>query len=250
MFLISYNEENLIENFGEIGLKNRIQDANVLIKINLSGIYQKNHPRTDMDLLKKVVTFIYQNGGKCAIAEGSNGFLKENLITSGFKDILNYFNIKVIDVDLVDCDEVFANNEYHYIPKCFQEYSVRIAIPATSKRKEMLYSNNIKLFFGAVPRRKYQDNSITVQKSVPRMKLHENLHLSIVNLFLTMNKYSPFNYFINGGLSYNENSGEFLLTENYIGNDALELDNYIFEKYFTDCEYPEYLNILKSKKVI
>ena len=247
MFLTSKTEENLYINFEKIGLKNDVKNNNVLIKINLARVYRKNHPRTDMCLLQKLVTFIYQNGGKCAITEASDGYLTENLITSGFNDLLNYYDIKVIDVDLADCDEVLTHDECHFIPKCFQEYSVRIGFPATSKREEMLYSNNIKLFFGAVPRSKYQLDNNIASNGAPRPKLHKNLHSSIVNIFLTINNYSPFKYYINGGLSYNEKIGEFTLSETYIGNNALELDNQLFETYFNDCEYPEYLNILKTK---
>jgi hypothetical protein len=247
MFFGSNNEKDLFNNFEKIGLKNDIKNNNILIKIKSARAYKKNHPCTDMYLLKNLVTFIYQNGGTCAITEGSNGYLTENLITFGFKDMLNYYDIKVIDVDLVDCDEVLVNGETHYIPKCFQEYSVRIGFPATSKREEMLYSNNVKLFFGAVPRKKYQLENLNISKGVPRPKLHINLHSSVVNVFLAINNYSPFKYYLNGGLSYNEKTGEFTLPETYIGNNALELDNYLFQTYFNDCEYPEYLNILKAK---
>lgn len=247
MFFRSNNKELLYNNFDKIGLKKDIENNDVLIKINLSGIYTKNHPRTDMNLLKELVTFIYQNGGKCTITEASNGYLTENLINSGLRDFLNYYNVKVVDVDLADCDEVYTQGERHYIPKYFQEYSVRIGFPATSKREEMLYSNNVKLFFGAVPRSKYQLDNQIIPKGVPRPKLHINLHISIVNLFLTLKNYSPFKYYINGGLSYNEKIGEFTLSETYIGDNALELDNYLFQTYFNNCEYPEYLNILKER---
>jgi len=245
MFLINNNEKDLFMNFEKIGLRKDIENSNVLIKINLSGIYGKNHPRTDISLLKKLVSFIYQNGGTCSIAEGANGRLVENLVFSGFDDFLDYYNIKVIDIEQVECDEVLIHRECHYIPKCFQEYSVRIGLPAASKREEMLYSNNIKLFFGAVPKNKYQLDYNKVSNGVPRPKLHINLNSSIVNLFLAINNYSPFKYYINGGLSYNEKIGEFTLAETYIGDNALELDNYLFQTYFNNCEYPEYLNILK-----
>ena len=247
MFLKSNNTEYLYNNFDKIGLKKDIENNDVLIKINSARVYTKNHPRTDMNLLKILITFIYQNGGKCTITEGSDGYLTENLINSGLRDFLNHYNVKVVDVDLADCDEVFTHGERHYIPKYFQEYSVRIAFPATSKREEMLYSNNVKLFFGAVPRSKYQLDSKIVPKGAPRPKLHINLHSSIVNLFLTINDYSPFKYYLNGGLSYNEKHGEFMLPETYIGDNALELDNHLYQTYFSDCEYPEYLKKLKAK---
>ena len=248
MFLTSSNDNDLFENFDKIGLKNGTHNKNILIKINLSRICRKNHPRTDMPLLRKIVKYIFENDGKCAITEGSDGFLNENLQASGFDDMLKYYGIKVIDVDLEECDEVFFNGEYHYIPKCFQEYQIGIAIPATSKRLNMLYSNNVKLFFGAVPRKMYQLENTDILKDAPRSKLHQNLHFSVANLFLAINSYINFGFFINGGLSYNENRGEFMLEETFVGNDAMELDSYIFEKYFNDCEFPDYLNMLRKQK--
>ena len=150
-------------------------------------------------------------------------------------------------MDLEDCDEVVSYGEPHYIPKCFREYPVRIAVPAASKREGMIYSNNIKLFFGAVPRKMYQFDNENVLRGVPRPKLHIDLFLSIVNLFLAIQEYSPFHFFVNGGLSYNENKGEFVLPESYVGNDALELDCHMFQAFFSDCEYPDYLNILRAR---
>ena len=200
-----------------------------------------------MTILKTIVSFIYQNGGKCAIAEGARGFLKENLIISDFEEMLKHYNIKVIDCDLEDSEEVLTNVEKHYIPKCFKVYPVRIAIPATSKREGMIYSNNIKLFVGAVPRKMYQIDNSDVNRGEPRPKIHENLHSSVANLFLALENYSPFQFYINGGLSYNENIGEFNINEVFIGNDALELDCHIFHKYFNNCEYPEYLDIIKNR---
>ena len=178
----------------------------------------------------------------------TRGYLTENLIISGFEDILKHHNVIVIDVDTEECDEVKSYGECHHIPKCFQEYPVRIAFPSTSKRKDMLYSNNIKLFLGAVPRKMYQpDYTDTNAPLVPRPKLHQNLHLSVDNVFHAINKHSTFKFYINGGLSYNENKGEFIFADTFVGNDALELDLYLFENYFSDCDYPEYLDIIKSR---
>ena len=247
MFLISDNEQKLIENFDKIGLKNESKSKEVLIKINLGKVYSKKRPRTDMTLLKTLVKYIYQNGGNCAITEGCDGYLTENLITFGFEDMLKEYKIKVIDVDLEDCDEVVSYGEPHYIPRCFKEYPVRIALPSASKRESLIYSNNIKLFFGAVPRKMYQLDDVNAPEGVPRPKLHQNLFLSVANLFLAIQNYSPFQFYINGGLAYNENKGEFLLPETFVGNDALELDCHLFQTFFNDCEYPDYLDILRAR---
>lgn len=246
MFLTSNNNKKLYENFDLIGLKSEIiNKKEILIKINLSGVYQENHPRTDITLLKTVIDYIYQNGGRCAITEGAKGNLKKNLINSDMQETLNHFEINLIDVDSEDCEEVISCGEYHYIPKCFKQYPVRIAIPAASKRVDMYYSNNIKLFVGAVPRKMYQlDNAVGNQ--VPRPRIHQNLDFSISSLYLAMEKYSPFQFYINGGLAYNENIGEFNFTETFIGNNAFELDCHIFQNFFSDCIYPDYLNILKN----
>lgn len=251
MFLTSKSELDFLKNFEIIGFKTEIKNnKNVLIKINLSGLYMKNSPRTDMVLLRTVVDYIYQHGGRCAVAEGARGNLKENLVASGFEDTLNKYGINVIDVDLEDYDEVSSFGECHYIPKCFQDYPLRIAIPSCSKRQGMLYSNNIKLFVGAVPRKMYQiDNAdeCSLTKGVPRPKLHLNLHSSVANLFYAINKYSPFHFFINGGLSFNENIGEFNFDKLFIGNNALELDCHLFQTYFSDCEYPNYIKIIENR---
>jgi len=248
MFLITDNKHNLYENFNMIGFKDEIQNKNVLIKINLSGVYKKNHPRTDIALIKTIIDYIYQNGGKCAIAEGANGYLTENIIASGLEDIVKYCGIKIIDVDSEDCDEVVSYSEPHYIPRCFREYPVRIAVPSASVREGLIYSNNIKSFVGAVPRKMYQLDDVYTPENVPRPKLHQNLHLSVANLFFAIQNYSPFQYYINGGLVYNKNKGEFFMTETFIGDDALELDCHLFRTFFNDCEYPDYLNIIKTRR--
>lgn len=248
MFYLGKNKQELLDNIDKIGLKDEIVNKkDVLIKINLSSPSTKNHPRTDMSILKTIASYIYQNGGRCAIAEGARGFLTENLINSGFEDVLRQHNINVIDIDSEASEEVLSNGEKHYVPKCFKEYPVRIAIPATSKREGMVYSNNIKLFVGAVPRKMYQLDNTAANGHFPRPGIHQNLHLSVANLFLAVERYSPFQFYINGGLSYNEKIGEFSFENVFIGNNALELDCHIYHIYFNNCEYPQYLDILKAQ---
>jgi len=246
MFYTSCDNQKLYDNFKVIGLEHKINNHDVLIKINLTRPCVPLITRTDMTLLKTVVDYIYQNGGRCAITEGAGGYLKENLIAYGFEDTLKYYNVKVIDVELEDCEEVVSYGEYHYIPKCFKEYFVRIAMPYTSKRDGMIFSNNIKCFFGAVPKKMYQLDNPSELIGIPRPRLHQNLHLSVANLFMAMNDFSRFHFYINGGFSFNENIGSFPLNETFIGDDALELDLFLFQKYFSDCEYPSYLDILKN----
>ena len=250
IFLTSSSKEGLNSNLESIGLKKDLSSKkDVLIKINLAKVYKPNYPRTDMEILISVLEYVYQNGGKCAIAEGANGYLVENLYLSGLGGYIKKYGVKIIDIDFEDCDEVISYDECHYIPKCFKDYSLRIAIPVTSKRQDRLYSNNIKLFVGSVPRKMYQlENPCSSLELFPRPRLHLNIDMSVANIYFAIQEYSRFNYFINGGLSYNEKIGEFNFTETFIGNDAFELDCYIYEKFFLDCDYPKYLRIINEKK--
>lgn len=45
----------------------------------------------------------------------------------------------VIDLDFEEAEQITITGEDHYIPKCFKNYGVRIAIPATSKRRNMSF---------------------------------------------------------------------------------------------------------------
>jgi hypothetical protein len=108
----------------------------------------------------------------------------------------------------------------------------------------MIFSNNVKLFVGAVPRRMYQiDNKIVDW----RPRIHIDLHKSVANIFRAIQGYSPFDFFINGGLAMDENKGEFMYDDILIGNDGIELDLYVLEKYFSHLEIPEYLKRLENK---
>ena len=247
MFYISSNQD-FFKTLDLIGIKSAISNMkNVLIKINLSGVYRKNLPRTDMTILQNTIDYVYQNGGTCAITEGANGYLHDNLVASGMENVLKHYQVKIIDADNEDFEEVISLGERHYIPKCYKDYPIRIAIPAASKRKDMYYSNNIKLFVGATPRRMYQLDDAPVSGHAPRPRLHQNLDASIASLFYAMEAYSPFHFYINGGLAFNENRGEFRFDEIFIGNNALELDLHLYQNYFSDCDYPKYLDIVKSK---
>ena len=246
MILSSKNQDEFCASMDTIGLKERIlREKSVLIKVNLARPAEPNHPRTDGNLLSEVIHYVYANGGTCAIAESANGYLQHNLEQAGLKDIISNYNIEVIDLDLEEVEQVTITGEDHYIPKCFKNYGVRIAIPAASKRPDMIFSNNVKLFVGAVPRRMYQiDNKIVDW----RPRVHLDLHKSVANIFRSIQWYSPFSYFINGGLAMSENCGEFRFQEMLIGDDGLELDLYVLKKYFSDFEIPEYLQQLSNMK--
>jgi uncharacterized protein (DUF362 family) len=242
MILTVNNQKNFISCLDDIGLKKSIIDyKSVLIKINLARTYKKDHPRTDIELLSNIIQYIYLNNGTCAIAESANGYLRQNLEAAGLLKIINKYNVGVVDLDLEEVDQIIVNEEEHYLPKCLKNYGVRIAIPATSKRPQMIFSNNVKLFVGAVPRRMYQIDNKVVDW---RPRIHIDLHKSVANIFSAIQGYAPFSFFINGGLAMDENSGEFVFEDTLIGDDGLELDLYVLKKYFSYLETPEYLKRL------
>ena len=203
-------------------------------------------PRTDGKILSNVIEYIYLNQGNCTIAESANGYLRENLEQLGLEEIINKYNIGVLDLDFEDVEEVIIDDEKHYIPKRFRNFGVRVAIPATSKRPEMIFSNNVKLFVGAVPRRMYQMDGNYI---APRPLMHIDLHKSVANLFCAIQHYASFDFFINGGLAMDENRGEFTYKENLVGNDGIELDLYVLYNLFSYLEKPEYLKRLESIEV-
>ena len=146
MILSCKNRYDIFSYLDEIGLRERIFiDKSVLIKINLARPAVHGHPRTDTELLSAVIQYIYSNGGTCAIAESANGYLRENLKHEGLEDIICKYDVNVIDLDYEEVEQLSINGEDHYLPRCLKKYGVRIGIPATSKRPEMIFSNNVKL---------------------------------------------------------------------------------------------------------
>ncbi len=218
------------------------ETGSALLKINLARPPEVGHPRTDPELLSEIVRYVLANGSRCAIAEGADGYLRENLARIGLGWLLKEPGVEVIDLDLEDYDPVAIGAEEHYLPKCLKEYGVRIGIPVASKRAGMVFSNNVKLFVGAVPRKMYQLGEPVTW----RPKIHIDLHKSVANIYQAFMAYAPFSFFINGGNAFDEKSGQFQFKEILIGNDGVELDAYILEKVFL-IEKPEYIKRLQTR---
>ncbi len=188
-----------------------------------------------------IITYLSKHNVKCTIAESADGYLEQNVNEIGLREIVKKYKVKLIDLDFEEVEPITVGDETHYIPKCFNMYDLRIAIPVASKRLNAKYSNNVKLFVGAVPRKFYQ-----IGRSVTwRPRIHLDLHKSVANIYSAIQNYSPFDFFINGGLSMDEVKGEFNIPEILVGNDGIELDLYVLKKYF-DIEIPEYLMILST----
>jgi uncharacterized protein (DUF362 family) len=198
---------------------------------------EPGHPRTDATLLAEVIQYFSSRGAGCAIAEGADGFLWQNLERVGLKKLVQENQTKVIDLDLEEFDSLVVNGEEHYLPRCLRDYAIRIGMPALSKRPGMTFSNNVKLFVGAVPRKMYQLNEATTW----RPRVHIDLHRSVANIYRAVMEYAPFGIFVNGGKAMIEGQGEIEL-QVLVGNNALELDRYLLKQF--DIEEPEYITRL------
>jgi uncharacterized protein (DUF362 family) len=236
-------KEKFFQALDQLGLDAALRESgSALIKINLASPPKPGHPRTDPTILTNVVEYINDHGANCAIIEGADGFLEQNINRAGLEKLIKGQGIKLIDIDLEESEPVEVNSEIHYLSKCLKDYTVRIGIPVTTKRSGMVFSNNVKLFLGAVPRRLYQ----TGESKVPRPGLHINLHKSIANVYQAMMAYAPFNYYVNGGMALIEGPGEFNLKSAYVGKNAVELDHFLLQHL--NIETPEYLKLLDGVK--
>jgi uncharacterized protein (DUF362 family) len=239
MMLSAGIDEPLHVTLDRVGMGETLKrDGSVLIKVNLARPPEPGHPRTDAALLTKIIRYVAQCGARCAIAEGADGFLRQNVEATGLGQTVADYGVELLDLDLEDFDCVRVEGEEHYLPRCLKAYAVRIGVPATSKRPGMLFSNNVKLFVGAVPRLMYQ-----VGEATPwRPRVHENLHQSVAAIYRAVMEYAPFEFFVNGGPAMVEGYGERDLGEILVGDDALELDRYVLDRF--GLEPPEYLNRL------
>jgi uncharacterized protein (DUF362 family) len=226
----------------EIGFGNALKaGGSALIKINLARPPEPGHPRTDPALLAELVGHVSRHGARCAIAEGAHGFLMQNLDRVGLGDVVQEHGVQVIDLDLEEADRIVVDDEDHYLPSCLKDYAVRVGMPATSKRPNMVFSNNVKLFVGVVPRRRYQLDEPTTW----RPRVHVDLHKSVANIYRAVMTYAPFGFFVNGGKALFEGQGEIELDEILVGDDALELDRVVLERFNIDP--PEYVKRLEQE---
>jgi uncharacterized protein (DUF362 family) len=231
MFLSVSDSDAFYTALDEIGLGVVVKKSGrALIKVNLARPPKQGHPRTDPVLLAEAIRYVAQLGARCAIAEGADGFLMQNLDHIGLGDVVEEYGVQVIDLDLEDVDRVAIDSEEHYLPRCLKDYTVRVGMPATSKRPDVVFSNNIKLFVGAVPRRMYQLDEPTTW----RPRVHVDLQKSVADIYRAVMAYAPFEFFINGGRAMFEGQGEIELPQVLVGDDALELDRFVLEQFGID----------------
>jgi uncharacterized protein (DUF362 family) len=218
--------------------------GSAVIKINLARPPDPDRPRTHPDLIRAVVSFVRSHGASCAIAEGTNGFLKRNIECIGLADFVEENDVELIDLDLEeDVESIAVGGETHFIPRRLADFSCRIAIPATTWLPDMIFSNNVKLFVGAVPLRLYQEGARDSRSA--RWRVHIDLHKSVANIYRAVTQFCPFQFFVNGGTAATRSAGLFSLPRVHVGSDGLELD----EELLTEIKAgrPEYLDILKNE---
>jgi uncharacterized protein (DUF362 family) len=238
MILSVAKDDSVRTALDEIGLGVATRKGgSVLIKVNLARPPEPGHPRTDPALLTQVIQYVAQYGARCAIAEGADGFLWQNIESIGMGELIQEYRVEILDLDLEDTDCVVVDGEKQYLPKCLKDYIVRLAMPATAKRPGMTFSNNVKLFVGAVPRRMYQDG----ESRAPRPRVHDDLHRSVANIYRAVMAYAPFSLFVNGGRAMLD-QGEIDLDQILVGDDALALDRFVLEQL--GLEPPEYIRRL------
>ncbi len=235
-------KESIELQFDNTGIREAVvRHHSVFIKINMARPAEPGHPRTDPLLLSQIIHYISLYGGSCTIGECANGYLRSNLEHSGLGEVIEKYKVQVIDLDNDEVDKVVVNSEEHFLPKLLKNFGVRIGIPATSKRPEMIFSNNVKLFVGIVPRRMYQ---IGDTATTWRPRVHVDLHTSVANIFQAVHQYAPFDFFINGGMAMDEQKREFMMTDILVGDNAIELDMYVLQNHFPRHKIPEYLQML------
>lgn len=231
MFLAIEGSAALHVALDEIGLGSAIEEGgSVLIKINLARPPEPGHPRTDPALLTNVICYVAHYGVRCAIAEGADGFLRRNVERVGLGSVVEEYGVQVVDLDLEETDRVVVDGEEHYLPRCLKDYAVRIGMPAASKRPGMTFSNNVKLFVGAVPRRMYREGEAVCG----RPRVHIDLQKSVANICRAVTAYASFGFFVNGGRAMFEGWGESELPQILVGDDALELDRFVLKQFGID----------------
>ena len=127
----------------QIGLDSALGvNGSVLIKINMAAPPKRGHPRTDPTLLKYVIEYLFDYSANCAIVEGADGYLQQNIACTGLEGLINDRCITLIDIDSEESEPVEINGEIHYLPSCLKEFPIRIGIPVTTKRPGLVFSNN------------------------------------------------------------------------------------------------------------
>ncbi|MHA1245081.1 MAG: DUF362 domain-containing protein [Candidatus Heimdallarchaeota archaeon] len=242
-----------MESFDKWLKEKEVTNKRIFLKPNVG--YPKPYPyTTSLELIKSVVKLLAKYKPKeIVIGEGSTSKSSalDNFATLGFIEELSKYQVKFIDLNACESSEVKLSEKVsHYLPVCLMDFDVRISVPVIKfyedEQKKIFMSNAIKNFFGLPPKDRYH----SFNDSYKRDKLHDNLHKSVMEIFLAVEQFAPFDLYICDGLEvlYGEASignpqewGKLILADN-----ALEADLKVIE--LLDKSLPEYLEMLVEKK--
>ncbi len=245
----------LIKWFEEQNLAKQMQDKKVLLKPNMG--YPKPAPyTTSIEIIKTIVEVLSElKTQQIIIGEGSTSYSNalENYEATGLKAKLSEFKVKYLDLNIEDSVKVELQDDVvHYLPKILKEVDFRISIPVIKfyedDNGEFFLSNTIKNFFGLPPKEKYQKNAT----STKRDSLHDDLHMSVAEIFLAVEKFAPFDLYICDGtkilvgeanIGEPKEWGKIIISDN-----ALEADLKVLELH--NKPLPKYLRVLKQKNEI
>jgi len=226
--------------FDKIGLAAVLERSRSLaLKVNLVRPPESGHPRSDSCLMKAIARYAGSLGVSCTIIEAADGHLEENLRCIGLGRWLDEGMVSCLDLDETEVEQVTVpDGQIHYLPICLRDFDIRMAHPLTSLRPGMVFSNNVKLFVGLVPRAYYQDGP----PGVPRPRIHADLHRSIASLYQAVMSYAPFHFYVNVGPILVESSDVTSLGKYLVSDDGLELDRHVLREL--GLSNPEYLERL------
>lgn len=238
--MLAGTQEQVIEELGEF-LKKYPPPCKVAIKINLSSPPSALSPKTDPVFLSNVLSYLLRLGYNISIVEGAHGFLEQNLISIGMGDYLGHSSISLIDIDKEeDVVWIKRNGRCYPLPKALNEMDVRIALPCATKRPGYLFSCNVKTFVGILPSSLCQNGTISV---FSRPMIHEDLTVTISDLYQIVCETIPFHFYLNGGNTISEKTSMRSLPLFYCSSNPIELDEYLVNVLQVDC--PGYLQRLK-----
>lgn len=235
---------NVITNFFIDEMKKYNKPISIGIKINLSSPTKEEAPKTDAYLLRNIIEKLTSVGHKVILYEGANGHLYENIVKLGVGDLVDGELVSCVDLDFEkDVDLIEKNGRRYAIPQKLKNVDVRIAVPCATKRKGFLFSCGVKTFVGVVPRKYCQNGRESV---FSRPLFHEDLDTTISDLYLIIEEYVPFSFYITGGNTISEKKDIKILPEYYISDNAVQLDECILNVLGED--EPKYLQHIRRCK--
>jgi uncharacterized protein (DUF362 family) len=220
-FVIKVSKEDIIAALG-FAIAFSPVPQRVGIKINLPSLPTPQAPKTDPDLLVSIIDFLAKCGCSVTILEGAKGHLSDHLVSMGLKTFLKERSVSALDIDHEQDVTFYEKNGRRYaIPNALQRLNLRIALPCATKRPGYLFSCNVKTFVGLLPRDFCQNGTLSI---FSRPIVHEDLTITVSDIFLLVNQHAPFQFYINGGNCISETSDILKLPACYLSKDAVALD--------------------------